>query len=156
MKLYHFTSHKNLKGITEGGLVPAIGDNSEGADLTPLECGAGWMGLSLAEAARQAGISKSSVWRAVRDGRLKAKRSRNGRFAIEPDELTRVFPALDPDVTSGAAKGRYYVPRGVEMAVRLAQPEQQVADLTAALKEARQDRDRWQLLAERLASKTKR
>jgi hypothetical protein len=108
------------------------------------------MGLSLVEAARQAGISKSSVWRAIRDGRLKAKRSRNGRFAIDPDELTRVFPALDPDATPGAAKGRYYVPR-VEMAVRLAQAEQQVADLTAALKEARQDRDRWQQLAERLA-----
>jgi hypothetical protein len=48
------------------------------------------------------------------------------------------------------------VPREVEMAIRLAQVEQQVADLTAALKGARQDRDRWQQLAERLASKTKR
>jgi excisionase family DNA binding protein len=115
------------------------------------------MGLSLAEAARQAGVSKSSVWRAIQDGRLKAKRSR-GRFAIDPDELTRVFPALDPDVRSGAtaAKGRYYVPRGVEIAIRLAQAEQQVADLMAALKEARQDRDRWQQLAERLTGRTKR
>jgi hypothetical protein len=74
------------------------------------------MGLSLAEAARQAGVSKSSVWRAVQEGRLKAKRSRNGRFAIDPDELRRVFPALDPN-----AAGRY-IPR-VEMAVRLAQAE---------------------------------
>ena len=41
-------------------------------------------------------------------------------------------------------------------ALRLAQAEQQVADLTAALKEARQDRDRWQQSAERLASKTNR
>jgi hypothetical protein len=114
------------------------------------------MGLSLAKAAKQAGISKSSVWRAIRDGRLKPKRLRNGRFAIEPNELTRVFPALDPEATSGAtAQGRYYVPR-FEMAVRLAQAEQQVADLTAALKEAQQDRDRWRQLAERLASKTKR
>jgi hypothetical protein len=107
------------------------------------------MGLSLTEAARKAGISKSSVWRAIQEGRLKAKRSRNGRFMIEPDELARVFPAPDPN-----APGRY-IPRA-EMAVRLAQAEQQVADLTAALKEARQDRDRWQQLAERLASKTKR
>ena len=47
--------------------------------------------LSLSEAARAAGQSKSAIWRAVNSGRLSATRTYTGDYQIEPAELHRVF-----------------------------------------------------------------
>lgn len=43
-------------------------------------------------AARALGIAKSTVYRAVKDGRLAAHRLTNGKYAIYPGELRRAFP----------------------------------------------------------------
>ena len=47
--------------------------------------------LSLSEAARVAGQSKSTIWRAVNSGRLSATRTYTGDYQIDPAELHRVF-----------------------------------------------------------------
>jgi excisionase family DNA binding protein len=47
--------------------------------------------LSLRDAAEQAGTSKSTIWRAIKSGRLSAARTDDGGFAIDPAELFRVF-----------------------------------------------------------------
>jgi len=47
--------------------------------------------LSLSEAARVAGQSKSAIWRAVNSGRLSATRTYAGDYQINPAELHRVF-----------------------------------------------------------------
>ena len=51
------------------------------------------MGCTLGEAARAAGISKASVVRAIKSGRLSAPRREDGTYSIEPSELLRVYPA---------------------------------------------------------------
>src|SRR3954451_20637242 len=48
--------------------------------------------LSLREAAEQTGVSKSTVFRAIRAGKLSAGRDEGGNFEIDPAELFRVFP----------------------------------------------------------------
>src|SRR5687767_12935696 len=52
-------------------------------------------GLSLREAAKEAGVSKSTILRAVKSGRLSAARTDDGGYAIDPAELFRVYPAED-------------------------------------------------------------
>jgi hypothetical protein len=47
--------------------------------------------LSLSEAARESGQSKSTIWRAVNSGRLPATRTYIGDYQIDPAELRRVF-----------------------------------------------------------------
>ena len=47
--------------------------------------------LSLIEAARVSGQSKSTIWRAVNSGRLSATRTYTGDYQIDPAELHRVF-----------------------------------------------------------------
>ena len=47
--------------------------------------------LSLIEAARVSGQSKSTIWRAVNSGRLSATRTYAGDYQIDPAELHRVF-----------------------------------------------------------------
>ena len=55
--------------------------------------------LSLSEAARESGQSKSTIWRAVNSGRLPATRTYTGDYQIDPAELHSVF-------SPGASDGR--------------------------------------------------
>ena len=48
--------------------------------------------LSLSEAAKTAGVSKSTIWRACKAGRVSFKRTDTGEFQIDAAELHRVFP----------------------------------------------------------------
>lgn len=50
------------------------------------------MMLSLSEAARETRVSKSTIYRAVKSGKLSANRNKDGEYEIQPVELFRVFP----------------------------------------------------------------
>lgn len=52
--------------------------------------------ISFTEAAKMAGVNPSTIHRAVKGGRLSAKMLDNGRKAIDPSELERVFPTDRP------------------------------------------------------------
>lgn len=63
--------------------------------------------VSLQEAAESLGASKADVWRAIHAGSLSARRTGDGGFAIDSDELFRVFerppreqPPVRPDATT--------------------------------------------------------
>lgn len=47
--------------------------------------------LNLQDAAERTGTSKADVWRAIKEGSLAANRTGDGGFAIEEQELFRVF-----------------------------------------------------------------
>ena len=51
-------------------------------------------GLSLREAAKQMNVSKSTILRAIRNGRLSAATTEYGGYSIDPAELFRVRPPL--------------------------------------------------------------
>jgi excisionase family DNA binding protein len=50
------------------------------------------MGYSLGEAAKELGVSKPTVQRAIKSGRLSANRREDGSYDIDPAELNRAFP----------------------------------------------------------------
>ncbi|MCB9942979.1 MAG: helix-turn-helix domain-containing protein [Geminicoccaceae bacterium] len=50
-------------------------------------------GVTLAEAAQLAGVSKSTLQRSVKAGRVSATRDDAGQWRIDPAELARVWPA---------------------------------------------------------------
>jgi excisionase family DNA binding protein len=118
--------------------------------------------LSLREAAEQAGTSKSTIWRAIKSGRLSAARTDDGGFAIDPAELCRVFQPQPPvqrsegqDATGPATAGSSLGTD--EVAIRLAALDAEVKGLRALLDEVRssrdeirEDRDQWRGRAERL------
>jgi excisionase family DNA binding protein len=121
--------------------------------------------LSLREAAEATGTSKSTLFRAVRAGRLSATRDDDGQFWLDPAELFRVY---EPKKTESNAPTRTETQSVVqdatvsgdvlELRIRVAEEmaraklaEERVADLKAMLEEMRQQRDRWQTQAERLA-----
>lgn len=53
-------------------------------------------GLSLSQAAKATGRSKSTIGRAIKSGRLSAARNDDDTFSIDPSELFRVFPKGGP------------------------------------------------------------
>jgi hypothetical protein len=51
--------------------------------------------LSQGQAARAAGVSRTTIWRAMKDGRLSYEKGADGSFQIDLSELVRVFPDAD-------------------------------------------------------------
>ena len=61
--------------------------------------------LSLSQAAKQAGKSKSTIGRAIESGRLSARKNQDGTFSIDPSELFRAFPKGGPGTTISGTDG---------------------------------------------------
>jgi hypothetical protein len=138
--------------------------------------------LSLREAAEQAGPSKSTIWRAIKAGRLSATRTDDGGFAIDPAELFRVFPLEQAGerFTGQDATSPEPLPERPEtaepdgLAAKIAAAEAEIAGLKALLAserardealiaelrtnrdELRQDRDEWRGRAERFLAPPER
>lgn len=123
-------------------------------------------GLSLREAAQQAGTSKSTILRAIQSGRLSASRTDDGGYSIDPAELFRVYSPKSTPVAPGQSMDQGAgqdapppAPRdATDLLVRNAQLEAEINALKAILEaekkradEIREDRDRWAAQAERLA-----
>ena len=52
------------------------------------------MPYTLGEAAKHTGLSKPTIQRAIKNGRLSATRNDNGSYSIDPSELERVYGPL--------------------------------------------------------------
>ena len=52
------------------------------------------MTYTLGTAAKATGKSKPTIQRAIKSGRISAKKNENGTYAIDPAELHRVYPAV--------------------------------------------------------------
>lgn len=126
-------------------------------------------GLSLREASQQAGTSKSTILRAIQNGRLSATRTDEGGYSIDPAELFRVYPVKGS--TDTAQQSAHHsvgqdapvfavteTPDASELRIRNAALEAELSALKSILdaekrrgEELREDRDRWHAQAERLA-----
>lgn len=95
--------------------------------------------LSLSQAAKLTGKSKSTINRAIKSGKLSATRHEDGTYSIDPAELARAF---DMEPLEGA-KRRDVDPDGTRLLERITALEAMLnreREISADLKE---DRDRW-------------
>jgi hypothetical protein len=114
------------------------------------------MSYTLGQAAKAVGMSKTSILRSIKAGRISAGRDELGQWAIEPCELHRVYPALTDESGTGNGTGERAVTGG-ETAVaqanaRAALAEARLSDFKTMLEDIREQRDRWQQQAERVAA----
>ena len=114
------------------------------------------MSYTLGQAAKVVGMSKTSILRSIKAGRISAGRDEFGQWAIEPCELHRVYPALTEDTVTGNGTGEQAVTGGetalAEANTRTALAEARLFDSKSMLEEIREQRDRWQQQAIRLAT----
>src|SRR3954447_15625740 len=99
--------------------------------------------LGLRDAARQVGMHRSNLYRAIQSGRLSATRTDEGGYAIDPAELFRVYPpkavASDPEADRSAGQNAIAIApiNSTKMLVRQAQLEAAVSGLQAILEAER-------------------
>ena len=114
------------------------------------------MTYTLGMAARATGVSKSTIHRAIKSGRVSAGRSDTGDYAIDPAELHRVFPPVQDATRSGnGCVTQDATPsEREEVALRHARLEAEIdaslqvnALLCEQLYETRLDRERWRVQA---------
>jgi len=116
------------------------------------------MPLTLGQAAKLAGVGKTTLTRAIRGGRLSAERRDDGSYRIDPAELARVYDvrvetpatvAATGDVAHRATGARDTDTTG-ETPARLAALDATVAGLQELVRrldeqlaETRRERDAW-------------
>ncbi len=67
------------------------------------ETGRATVAYTLGTAAKATGVSKPTLARAIKSGKISATRKPDGAYSIEPAELHRVYPPVTPD--SGTEPG---------------------------------------------------
>ena len=104
--------------------------------------------LSLSQAAKLTGKSKSTINRAIKAGKLSATRHEDGTYSIDPAELARAFDVepLDGAKRSGAEPDRTRLLERISALEAMLSREREIS---ADLKE---DRDRWRAQATGLLS----
>ena len=114
------------------------------------------MSYTLGQAAKAVGMSKTSILRSIKAGRISAGRDELGQWAIEPCELHRVYPPLTDDTATGNGTEERGVTGGetalAEANARAALAEARLSDFKTMLEDIREQRDRWQQQAERVAA----
>lgn len=100
------------------------------------------MGITLREASEKVGVTRQTLMKAIKIGRISAEKSDNGEWRIEPVELFRVWPPvngvqqpLQPDLTGGDTP--------------ILQAENRM--LREQIAELREERNAWREQAQRLA-----
>lgn len=113
------------------------------------------MALTLNEAAKASGRGKGTLSKAIKSGRLSARMQEDGRYAIEPSELFRVFPgpvvtgSQNRDETPGNTPGNVHLEAELEAAHReAAMLREMLAEVRADREDLRSDRDAWRRQAE--------
>jgi hypothetical protein len=94
------------------------------------------MTITLGEASRQTGKTKSTILKALKTGRLSGTKDDKGEWEIDPAELFRVYaPASSP--ANGPA------PEANALAVEIGIMRERCSQLETQLADIRQDRDHW-------------
>lgn len=114
-----------------------------------------WTTLSPREAARISGVSRSSIMRALSSAQIEARRDNRNGWQIERDALDRWLAARDGlarTMTTDHPETDQmdHARTREELAVATAT----ISQLQSRLDATEQERDRWRLMAEKLADKT--
>jgi hypothetical protein len=109
--------------------------------------------MTLTQAATWAGKSRTTIFKAIRKGRLSATKNRDGEWLIDPAELARVYqPAEEVNEVNvnPTVEGVYQDIGGELVALRQVNALllDQVNDLKAEREDLKADRDHWRTHAE--------
>ena len=105
------------------------------------------MVYTLGEAARATGKSKATISKAIKSGRLSARKDETGTFHIDPSELHRVYPPTvsseqeeTPNNTLARADNDGTIR---ELQARLEAAHERLTDKETVIADLKEDRDRW-------------
>ena len=106
--------------------------------------------LTLGAAARQLGVSKGTISKAIATGKLSATRREDGSWAIDGSELARYLEVNGHRFRSETIPGEQ-VATEAELRARADLAEQRLADLRSMYEDMKAQRDKWETVAQRLS-----
>lgn len=100
--------------------------------------------LTLGQAARETGLSKPTISKAISKGRLSATRNEQGEYQIDPAELFRVYPPTSKPTVSDLHEETPVNTDGLHRELELLRDERarERAQLEATIADLRSERDR--------------
>lgn len=105
------------------------------------------MVYTLGEAAKATGKSKATISKAIKSGRVSARKDESGTFHIDPSELHRVYPpavSSEHMETPALTHARAEIDGTIrELQARLEAAHERISDKDAIISDLREDRDRW-------------
>ena len=116
------------------------------------------MSITLKEASEQVGVTRQTLMKAIKNGRVSAEKSPAGEWRIEPVELFRVWPAVkgvqhltQVHLTGGDMGGASPVEGEVITLLKeqIDLLRSQLDDVRADREDIRADRNHWRQIAER-------
>ena len=110
--------------------------------------------LTLGEAARHCGVSKGTISKAITTGKLSATRREDASWSIDASELARYIEANGHRFRAETRAATGATDQAETLAAERARAdlaEQRLADLREMLADMREQRDRWETQAQRLA-----
>jgi len=109
------------------------------------------MKLTLGQAARQAGISKSYLSRLIKSGKISGERQENGELRIDPSELDRLAQNRTQGRDQGnSASERLETPREQVLQREVELLRELLRDKEQTLVDVRSERDEWRKQAQTL------
>ena len=100
-------------------------------------------GLTLSQAAKALGKSKSTLNRAIKTGRLSATRNEDGTFSINPAELYRAFPEPSENAKQERGKEQDRTVVSDDLSSRISLLQQLLEREREVVADLKEDRDRW-------------
>ena len=104
------------------------------------------MPYTLAEAAAATGTNKTTVLRAIKNGRITGTKDAFGQWTVEPAELHRVYPPVADAATDGSATPQRAMAHAAALTLaqqRATMAEERLTELKALVDDLRRDRDAW-------------
>jgi excisionase family DNA binding protein len=114
--------------------------------------------LTLAEAAKETGLTKPAILKAIQKGRVSATKDDKGQWLIDPAELFRVYsPTVKKEMGETQTGSFELLLKLKELEAKLAVTEKRLLDkeseienFRAQVDDLRSERERWRIQAEQI------
>jgi hypothetical protein len=107
--------------------------------------------LTLAEAAKETGLTKPAIFKAIKSGKISASKDERGQWMIDPAELFRVYdPASKKETVEPQTANLSLLLKLQELESKLEVTDQRLLDKDREIDDLRTQRDQWRTQAEHI------
>jgi hypothetical protein len=107
--------------------------------------------LTLAEAAKETGLTKPAIFKAIKSGKISASKDERGQWMIDPAELFRVYdPVSKKKTVEPQTENLSLLLKLKELESKLEVTDKRLLDRDREIDDLRAQRDHWRTQAEQI------
>jgi hypothetical protein len=107
--------------------------------------------LTLAEAAKETGLTKPAIFKSIKNGKISASKDERGQWMIDPAELFRVYaPVSKKEMVEPQTANLSLLLKLKELEAKLEVTDKRLLDKDREVDDLRAQRDHWRTQAEQI------